>query len=63
MVLIAIPKTTVAPNAMRLLAAAPVENSNGMTPNTKASEVIKIGRSRPWPASVAESWIDLPAAR
>ena len=45
-VLIAIPNTTAAPKDIRLAAPAPVAKSKGMTPNTKANEVIRIGRKR-----------------
>ena len=40
-VFIAIPNTTAAPNAIRLCAPAPVANNNGITPSTKAKDVIK----------------------
>ena len=60
-VLIAIPNTTAAPKDIRLAAPAPVAKSKGMTPNTKANEVIRIGRKRTCPASKAESRIGLPS--
>ena len=44
-------------------APAPVAKSKGMTPNTKANEVIRIGRKRTCPASKAESRIGLPSFR
>ena len=62
-VLIAIPNTTAAPKDIRLAAPAPVAKSKGMTPNTKANEVIRIGRKRTCPASKAESRIGLPSFR
>ena len=46
----AIPNTTAAPSATRLPAPAPVAKSNGITPNTNASDVIRIGRRRICPA-------------
>ena len=48
-VFMAIPNTTAAPNAIRLCAPAPVANNKGITPNTKAKEVIRIGRKRTCP--------------
>ena len=62
MVFIAIPNTTAAPRAMRLSAPAPVANSKGITPNTKAKDVIKIGLNRTCPASYAASLIEFPSA-
>ena len=62
-VFIAIPNTTAAPNAIRLCAPAPVANNNGITPSTKAKDVIRIGRKRTCPASKAASRIELPSAR
>lgn len=44
--LIAIPKTTAVPKAIREAAPAPVANNIGITPNTKAKAVIIIGRKR-----------------
>ena len=62
-VFMAIPNTTAAPNAIRLCAPAPVANNKGITPNTKAKEVIRIGRKRTCPASKAAYLIELPSAR
>lgn len=62
-VLSVIPNTTAVPNDTRLAAPAPVANTNGMTPNIKAKEVIKIGRNLTRPASIDASVMDLPAAR
>ena len=59
-VFIAIPNTTAAPNAIRLCAPAPVANNKGITPSTKAKDVIRIGRKRTCPASKAASLIELP---
>ena len=50
-------------DAIRLCAPAPVANNKGITPNTKAKEVIRIGRKRTCPASKAASLIELPSAR
>ena len=61
--LIAIPNTTAVPRARRLFAPVPVANRSGMTPKTKAKEVMRIGRKRMWPASFAASRIDFPSLR
>lgn len=58
-----IPAKTAIPNEIRLAAPAPVEMTRGKTPRMKANEVIKIGRSRTFPASMAASEIGFPAAR
>ena len=47
--LTAMPNTTAVPRLSRLSAPAPVANSIGITPNTKASAVIMTGRKRTIP--------------
>ena len=49
-----IPAKTAIPNEIRLAAPAPVEMTSGKTPRMKANEVIRIGRSRTFPASMAD---------
>ena len=52
-VAISIPKNTVVPIEWRLTAPAPPATSSGETPKMKASDVIRIGRSRSRAASDA----------
>ena len=47
------PENTATPMAWRISAPAPVEKTSGTTPMMKASEVIRIGRSRSRLASIA----------
>lgn len=58
-----IPAKTAIPNEIRLAAPAPVETTSGKTPRIKANEVIRIGRRRTFPASMAASEIGFPAVR
>ena len=47
------PENTATPIAWRISAPAPVEMTSGSTPMMKASDVIRIGRSRSRLASIA----------
>ena len=55
-----IPPTTPVPIERRAAAPAPVDTISGITPSTKASEVMMIGRKRRRAACSAASTGDLP---
>ena len=57
------PAKTAIPNEIRLAAPAPLETTNGKTPRMNANEVIRIGRRRTFPASMAASEMGFPAVR
>ena len=57
------PAKTAIPNEIRLAAPAPLETTNGKTPRMNANEVIRIGRKRTFPASMAASEMGFPALR
>ena len=57
------PPTTEVPTELRAPAPAPVATASGITPRMKANEVIRIGRSRMRPASIAASAIPRPRSR
>ena len=57
------PLNTASPSVRRISAPAPWAINSGTTPRMKASEVITIGRSRRWQASIAASRRAIPACR
>lgn len=56
------PPVTPVPIACRAPAPAPVLMTSGSTPNTNASEVMRMGRSRKWAASSTASTRPCPSA-
>ena len=56
------PLKTAVPNARRISAPAPLATTKGTTPKMKASEVIKMGRSRILQASTTASCGGLPSS-
>ena len=57
-----IPENTAVPKACRISAPAPVPSTSGTTPRMKASDVIRIGRSRSFAASSTASAAVAPAS-
>ena len=55
------PPATAVPTEFRASRPAPLANTSGSTPRMKASEVIRIGRSRSLEASIAASTTPQPA--
>src|SRR4030088_490130 len=62
MVAASMPPNTVVPMDWRLAAPAPVANISGTTPRMKAKAVIRMGRRRRRPASIAASMMSRPSA-
>ena len=58
-----IPKNTPVPIECRLAAPAPDATTSGTTPRMNANEVMRIGRNRSRPASIAASRMERPLAR
>ena len=63
MVTLTMPPTTAVPIAMRLAAPAPEAMASGKVPNTKAIEVIRIGRSRTRHAVITASRTAIPSSK
>jgi hypothetical protein len=57
------PPATAVPTEWRASRPAPLATTSGITPSTKASEVMRIGLSRMRAASTAASAIDSPRPR
>ncbi len=62
-VALSMPPTTAVPIAIRLAAPAPVAIASGKVPNTKAIEVIRMGRSRSCAALIAACAKGVPASK
>ena len=58
-----IPPTAVVPMVRFPIAPGPVATTNGRRPAMKAKEVIRIGRKRNFPPSMAASWRLRPSRR